>query len=54
MQVAVKVSIHEGVGHRRSLVLDLIPREQLPASELMDKGIGAIRRVGSGDDELIS
>ena len=54
MQVAVKISIHEGVGHRRSLVLDLIPRDQLPASELMDKGIGAIRRVGSGDDELTS
>ena len=51
MQAAVKISIHEGVGHRRSLVLELIDRSQLPTSELMDRGIGAIRRVGSEDDD---
>ena len=29
---AVRISVEEGVGHRRHLALSLVPRDQLPAS----------------------
>lgn len=32
---AVRISVEESVGGRRSLVLRLVPREELPASEQM-------------------
>jgi exosome complex exonuclease DIS3/RRP44 len=32
---AVRITVEEGVAHRRSLVLSLVPRGQLPPSELM-------------------
>ncbi len=31
--VAVRLSVQEGLAHRRSLLLELVPREQLPDSE---------------------
>ena len=35
VQVAVRISIEEGVGHRRHMVLELVDRSELPASEEM-------------------
>ena len=35
MQVAVRISIEEGVSHRRHMVLALVNRGELPASEEM-------------------
>jgi exosome complex exonuclease DIS3/RRP44 len=32
---AVRIVVEEGAGHRRQLVLSLVPREQLPATEIM-------------------
>ncbi len=34
-KVAVRISIVESTGHRRQLHLDLINRDELPATELM-------------------
>jgi hypothetical protein len=31
--VAVRISVQEGVAHRRSLLLELVPRDELPVSE---------------------
>lgn len=33
-KAAVRISVVEGAGHRRSLQLELIDRSELPASEL--------------------
>lgn len=33
---AVKLSVEEGVGHRRSLKLQLASRDELPATEKLD------------------
>ena len=35
VQVAVRISIEEGYGHRRHMVLELVDRSELPASEEM-------------------
>jgi exosome complex exonuclease DIS3/RRP44 len=32
---AVRIVVEEGAGHRRQLVLSLVPRSELPASEIM-------------------
>ncbi len=32
---AVRITVEETVGHRRQLVLALVPREQLPQAEVM-------------------
>ena len=32
---AVRITVEEGAGHRRTLVLQLVPREHLPPSEVM-------------------
>jgi exosome complex exonuclease DIS3/RRP44 len=32
---AVRIAVEEGAGHRRHLALALVPREQLPAAEVM-------------------
>lgn len=32
---AVRIRVEEGVAHRRQLVLELVPRSELPAEERM-------------------
>jgi exosome complex exonuclease DIS3/RRP44 len=32
---AVRIAVEEGAGHRRQLVLSLVPRAELPPAEIM-------------------